>query len=124
MINIKAGHIAYGATRSGWVCDFSFSAEDVKRRKEMDMEIYTIEMKKLAAGLVEKGIPFKFRKLFDGYQLVVRDDNGKSLWDAICHRGSYGHEVGRLEIMGNIVSPDVRDEVEGYLTAEDILARL
>lgn len=87
-------------------------------------ETYTYEMKKLAFGLVEKGIPFKFRKLFDGYQLVVKDDNDKYLWDAICHIGSYGHEIGKLEIMGNIVSPDAGDRVEGYLTAEDILARL
>lgn len=87
-------------------------------------EIYTVEMKKLAAGLVEKGIPFKFRKLFDGYQLVVQDDNDKYLWDAICHIGSYGHEIGKLEIMGNIVSPGAEDEVEGCLTAEDILKRL
>lgn len=84
---------------------------------------YITEMKKLAAGLVEKGISFRFQDLHDGYQIVVNGDDDYH-WDAICHSYSYGHEYGKLEIMGNIVSPDAGDNVEGCLTAEDILKRL
>ena len=46
-------------------------------------------------------------------------------WDAICHGGSYGHEVGKLEIMGDLVDKTkTDDDVEGWLTAEEILERV
>lgn len=79
--------------------------------------IYRIEADKLAKGLIEKGIAFEYHKCCDGIQICC---NG---WDAICHSGSYGHERGLLEIMGTIVRVD-DDEVEGNLTAEEILQRL
>lgn len=75
------------------------------------------EMDKLAKGLDEKNIPYVRRACFDGEQIVCDS------WDAICHRGSYGHEKGLLEIMGSIVRNE-EDSVEGYLSAEDILSRL
>ena len=75
------------------------------------------EMDKLAKGLDERNIPYIRRTCFDGEQIVCDS------WDAICHRGSYGHEKGLLEIMGSIVQND-DDDVEGYLSAEDILLRL
>lgn len=78
---------------------------------------YRVEMDKLAAGLAEKGIPFTYKALFDGVQIRCSD------WDAVCHRFSYGHEKGLIEIMGSIVQPG-DDDVEGWLTAEEILARL
>ena len=78
---------------------------------------YSAEMDKLAAGLTEKGIPFTYKPLFDGVQIRCSD------WDAACHRFSYGHEKGLLEIMGSIVQP-ADEDVEGWLTAEEILARL
>ena len=89
---------------------------------------YMTELSKLATGLIIKGIPFKFKKLHDGYQIVVvnlKNDN-KWEWDAICHSTSYGHEVGLLEIMGTIVDLNKTggDSVEGWLTAEEILKRL
>lgn len=45
-------------------------------------------------------------------------------WDAICHRGSFGYEEGLLEIMGSIVRADAGNEVEGFLTAEDVIKRI
>ena len=77
---------------------------------------YEPEIEKLAKGLEEKGIMYISHPLYDGFQIVT------DKWDAVCHSGSYGHEQGLLEIMGNIVRGD--DAVEGYLTAEDILERL
>lgn len=58
------------------------------------------------------------------HQICVPSENGEREWDAICHRGSYGAEEGLLEIMGSIVSPMAGDSVEGYLTAEDVIARI
>lgn len=79
--------------------------------------IYRIEADKLAKSLIKNGVEFDYHKCFDGIQICC---NG---WDAICHSGSYGHERGLLEIMGIIVRVD-DDEVEGWLTAEEILQRL
>lgn len=47
------------------------------------------------------------------------------LWDAICHKGSYGYEQGLLEVMGNpVVLPYDGDSVVGFLTAQDVIDRL
>lgn len=60
------------------------------------------------------------------HQIVVHDNDNRYLWDAICHRGSYGYEQGLLEIMGTIV--DITrtngDVVEGWLTAQNVIDRL
>ena len=60
---------------------------------------------------------------FEHHQIVVYE-NGKRVWDAICHRGSYGAEEGLLEIYGEIVPPEVDDSVEGGLTAENVIERM
>ncbi len=75
------------------------------------------EMDKLAEGLKAKGMAYERRPLFDGEQIVCGQ------WDAICHRYSYGHERGLLEVMG-LPSLCVDDSVRGWLTAEEILAVL
>lgn len=81
--------------------------------------IYRIEADKLAKGLIENGVEFDYYDCWDGVQIVCDG------WDAICHSGSYGHEQGLLEIMGTIVrADDDDDDVEGWLTAEEILQRL
>ena len=58
----------------------------------------------------------------DQHQIVVYKD-GKRDWDAICQFGSYGAEMGLIEVMGERV---VRggDSVEGYLTADEIIEKL
>lgn len=53
-----------------------------------------------------------------GYNAQIRE------WDVICQRGSYGAEEGLLEIYGSIVDPCARDSVEGWLTADDVIARI
>lgn len=82
---------------------------------------YIEEIGVLATGLMVLGIPFTFRKIWDGYQILVQTDNSR--WDAVCHSGSYGHEKNLLEIYGSIVRDD-EDSVEGWLTATEVLARL
>lgn len=81
-------------------------------------QINLAEMDKLAKGLDEKGIEYTRKPLYDGEQILVEGH-----WDAICHRGSYGHEDGLLEIMGDIVQNE-DDSVEGCLTADEILSRV
>ena len=62
---------------------------------------------------------------YERNQIIVYGENDERLWDAICHYGSYGYEQGLIEVMGkDVVSPDIEDEVEGWLTADDIIKRL
>lgn len=75
------------------------------------------EMDKLAKGLEAKGKAYERRTMFDGEQIICEQ------WDAICHRYSYGHEEGLLEVMG-LPSLCTDDSVCGWLTAEEILAVL
>lgn len=90
----------------------------------LDKALYLVEIVNLMNGLIEEGISFKFQTIFNGYQIIVYDENGERDWDAICHDFSYGHESGLLEIYGSIVDENAGDSVEGELTAEEILARL
>ena len=79
--------------------------------------VYRIEADKLVKGLSEKGVEFNYHRCWDGVQVRCNE------WDAICHSGSYGHEQGLLEVMGTVARA-VEDDVEGWLTAEEILQRL
>lgn len=59
-----------------------------------------------------------------GRQIVVNDENGEYLFDAICGYGSFGFNQGLIEIMGCIVPDDVHDSVEGFLTADEVIERI
>jgi hypothetical protein len=93
------------------------------KREVKNMNICPREISRLAQYLTVMGVPFTAKPLYDGYQIIVNDNNGDYEWDAICHSGSYGHEKGLLEIMGSIVNSPY-DEVEGWLTAEEIVDRV
>lgn len=54
------------------------------------------------------------------HQIIVPSKQNRE-WDVICHPGSYGYKEGLLELMGNISR---NDDVEGYLTAEDVIERI
>lgn len=86
------------------------------------------ELDKLSEYLTENHYNFERKDdnnpIWNRHSIIVYDDNGEYLWDAICHRGSYGYEKGLLEIMGTIVSYDAGDSVEGWLTAQDVIDRL
>ena len=95
------------------------------------------ELDKLEAYLKDKGIPYtredkEERRDQQGYilsmprhQIIVNDSEGRRLWDAICQRGSYGNEEGLLEVMGSpVVREEDGDSICGWLTAEDVIARL
>ena len=83
-------------------------------------EINYTEMKKLIIGLGNLNIDFKIKPHHCGGIMVIVNDWE---WDAVLFPGSYGYEKGLIEICGSIVQND-EDDVEGYLTAEEILNRI
>lgn len=56
-------------------------------------------------------------------QVIFMDAcTGERVADCVCHYASYGHERGLIEALG---APLVNgDDVEGWLTAVDIMARI
>ena len=88
------------------------------------------ELDKLEQYLKARGIKYEREDRFsmtryeqDWHQISVPCSGPEKEWDAISHRGSYGYEEGLLEIMGSIVH-DCGDQVEGWLTAEDVIERI
>lgn len=83
------------------------------------------EMSKLFLLLADADIPFETHEIFGTMQICYPTIKNR-ICDAICHEFSYGHEEGLLEIMG-LVDPEICDDVddvEGYLTAEEVFARI
>lgn len=82
------------------------------------------ELDKLEQYLKDHDIPYErideYTIPVDRHQIIVPGAMHRK-WDAICHRGSYGYEEGLLEIMGSISRSD---DVEGWLTAEDVIERI
>lgn len=61
----------------------------------------------------------------DRHQICVPEEGKNCRWDAICHTGSYGCELGLLEIYGELVDEqDDGDSAVGFLTAEDVIKRI
>lgn len=77
---------------------------------------YVSEIAKLARGLKNRGIAYTMRTHMDGLQIIADS------WDAVCFTDSYGAQRGLLEAMGRVITGN--DDVEGYLTADEILRRL
>lgn len=77
------------------------------------------EMNKLVVLLAENNIPFEI-KAFDFLDKptwqICSPSIADTKVDAICHKGSYGHENGLIEIMSLF-----EDDVVGWLTAEEAL---
>ena len=84
------------------------------------------ELDKLEQYLKENGVEYTRKDtagLWDTHQIIVFD-NGVRIWDAICHRGSYGYEKGLLEVMGDpVVKPSDGGSVCGFLTAKEVIER-
>lgn len=69
-------------------------------------------------------ITYAFKEM-ERHQICVPSYSAQSReWDVICQRGSYGAEEGLLEIYRSIVDPYAGDSVEGWLTADDVIARI
>lgn len=94
---------------------------ELVKKDSCGIEIDYTEMIKLELLLQEAKIPYRIDYVL-GMPSVRYYGLGKELiCDAICHSGSYGHEIGLLEIMG-LTRND--DSVEGWLTSEEVFDRI
>ena len=90
------------------------------------------EFVKLVVGLNQKGLKIDTELVTNwGAQVIVYDDEGNRLWDAVINKGSYGSERGLLEVMGQVIvdkislSEDTENiDVIGWLTADEILEKI
>lgn len=98
----------------------------------MENKLNLNEFVKLVVGLHQKGIKIDTNLVTNwGAQVIVYDDEGNRLWDAVINKGSYGSERGLLEVMGSAIikkvskmGNDDNDEVLGWLTADEILEKI
>lgn len=69
------------------------------------------------------GEPYAIQQVGQHQVIVFDQINGNRMrrWDAICHRGSYGYEDGLLEVMGCIVPEGTPGNVQGFLTAAQVI---
>lgn len=100
-----------------------------------EMRSMQFEMDKLIAYLY-KNVADDHHKIITrpycgGQQVVVCDADGNWLWDAVSYQYSYGGADGLIEVMEQtdqsyVLSDEEkeRDDVLGYLTADDIIKRL
>ena len=81
------------------------------------------EIQKLTTLLKHNNIPFELDTDICGNKdnQVFYPSRKECICDAICHEYSYGGKDGLIEIMG-LTEND--DDVEGYLTAEDVFTRM
>lgn len=93
------------------------------RGSSMRMVRDLTEMNKLEDYLKANGFEYQREdedaEPMDKHQIIVFE-NGVRSWDVICHYGSYGGDEGLLEGMGDLFGPDV----DGYLTAEDVIKKI
>ena len=81
------------------------------------------EMTKLIKILKKSNIPFEVTSC-EGAPQVWYPNRKHVVCDAVCHKFSFGGKDGLLEIMGLVDEEEVGDEVEGYLTAEEVANRI
>ena len=81
------------------------------------------EMTKLIEILKKSNIPFQVTSC-EGAPQVWYLNRKHVVCDAVCHKFSFGGKDGLLEIMGLVDEEEVGDEVEGYLTAEEVANRI
>lgn len=89
------------------------------------------EMDKLENYLKDNNYTYerKWMESTQGEIIKVYGKDGELCWDVILHQYSYGNEKNLLEACGDIVDGydpenDYYEEVEGYLTADEIIERL
>lgn len=78
------------------------------------------EMTKLAAMLANANIPYQLviQEYYKTPQIFIPNEEER-IMDIICHKHSYGGNIGLLEIMGVTNEYDDDDDVVGWLTAKE-----
>lgn len=74
------------------------------------------EFNALVAACLNFGWNFEVHNLFDGRQIILKNNNSDILNDTVIHRQSYGYSEGLLETW------DETKNCIGYLTANEVLA--
>lgn len=97
------------------------SESDKKYEKEWGGIPENTEMDKLIPMLCKADIPFDMA-IHLGRPQIAYPSFDNTVCDVVCHWGSHGHEKGLLDIMG--LCENNFDDVEGYLTAEDVFERI
>lgn len=87
------------------------------------------EIKRLHVMLNEVDIPHEFKEWKhdsnDGYQLCYPFSGEGRVCNVVQTNNSYGGEDNRLEIMGLLTDEErEEDDVAGWLTAEEVFARI
>lgn len=83
------------------------------------MKINMTEMKKLVALLAKNNIPFRitvWNFLGKPTWKICSPSNANTKVSAVCHAGSYGHEMGLIEVRSHF-----EDGAVGWLTAKEAL---
>lgn len=94
-----------------------------KNGKYITDKNYT-EILRLDEMLTEANIPHVLEKFLDGW-CVLYPTKENAIADAIEHYGSYGNSANLLEIMGLLTEEEEKyDSVKGWLTADDVFARM
>lgn len=83
---------------------------------------YKKEALRLASMCLANNIPFEIAEHYEGL-IIAYPSFENRVSDAVCNGMSYGRKSGLLEIMGLVNEEEVGDEVEGYLTAEQVFMR-
>ena len=83
------------------------------------MSINVAEILKLADMLDSANIPYESEELWGGIHIEYPNKEN-CVCSVICHDFSFGGHLGLLEIMG--LTDD--DDVQGYLTAQDVYNRI
>lgn len=82
------------------------------------------EIFKLKELLEEGNIPFEFKNIYDGYQIIIKNKNNFRIADAVEHNFSYGNEEDLLEIMGALTEEEEElNSVLGWLSSEEVFKR-
>lgn len=81
------------------------------------------EIEKLAKLLTNANIPFEYNSVITSRDQICYPSRDNCICDAVCHQYSYGGNEGLLEIMG-LVREECADDVEGWLTAEEVFERI
>ena len=82
------------------------------------------EIFRLKEMLDKLDIPYEFRGLFEGYQILYPNKTN-CVCSVIEHNFSYGRDKDLLEIQGLLTEKEeIDDDVLGNLTAEDVFGRI
>ena len=92
-------------------------------KSKLKIQLYETSMNDLCTKLDILDIPYKRRKLYNGYQINIEEIDS----DVIIHEFSYGNELELFECQGDLMLTEderMMDSVRGHLTADEVVKRI